>query len=142
MSDDAVTETDKWRLRALAKSVGAILRQRFGSNQFYSAEEVAAACDECRAPEAVRQYAVAMFVEPEQAGGVLEKLGASKTARELRVFLATQIFFISLPEVSLDPFAIDFHDAGDPSGASDGLGFSGDGGSDGGGGDGGGDGGE
>lgn len=134
MSDPAVEEIDKWRIRALAKSVSSILRQRFGSKQFYTAEEVDAACHECRAPEAVRQYAVAMFVEPEQAGGVLQKLGSSRTAHELRTFLATQIFFISLPDVSPGAFAIDFHSADDSSGgASDSSGFCGDGGSDGGG---------
>ena len=139
MSDPAAEEIDKWRIRALAKSVSTILWERFGSKQFYTAEEVEAACEECRAPEAVRQYAVAMFVEPEQAGGVLQKLGSSKTARELRTFLATQIFFISLPDVSFNAFAIDFDAAGDSGGgASDSSGVGGDGGSDGGG-DGGGD---
>ncbi len=143
MSEPDTEEIDKWRIRALAKSVSSILRQRFGSKQFYTAEEVDAACEECRAPESVRQYAVAMFVEPEQAGGVLQKLGSSKTARELRTFLATQIFFISLPDVSLNAFAIDFDAAGDSGGgASDSSGVGGDGGSDGGGDGGGGGGGD
>lgn len=134
MNDSTVEEKDKWRIRALAKSVSSILRQKFGSKQFYTAEEVAIACDEGGAAENVRQYAVAMFVEPEQAGGVLQKLGSSKTAHELRKFLATQIFLISLPDVSLDAFGIDFHSAGDAGGTvSDGSGFGGDGGSDGGG---------
>ena len=118
MSDSTVEEKDRWRIRALAKSVSAVLRQKYGSQQFYTAEQVDIACDECRAPEPVREYAVAMFVEPEQAGGVLQKLGSAKTAHELRKFLATQIFFISLPDVHLDAFAIDFHGAGDAGGGA------------------------
>jgi hypothetical protein len=87
------------------------------------------------------QYAVAMFVEPEQAQGVLEKLGASKTALELRKLLATEMFFLYLPDVSYDNSMNDFHAAGDSGGhISDGFGDGSDGGSDGGG-DGGGNGG-
>ena len=142
MSNSTVEDKDRWRIRALAKSVSTVLRQKFGSQQFYTAEQVDVACDDCRAPDAVREYAVAMFVEPEQAGGVLQKLGSSKTALELRKFFATQIFFISLPDVSADAFAIDFHSAGDSTGGgSDGWGGGSDGGSDGGG-DGGGGGGD
>ena len=133
MTDPTDGELDTWRIRALAKSVSAVLRERFDSKQFYTAEEVEAACNECGAPEDVRQYAVAMFVEPEQAQGVLEKLGSSRTALELRKFLATQIFFAYLPDVSYGSLMNDFHAAGDPSGgASDSPGGGGDGGSDGG----------
>jgi hypothetical protein len=122
--------------------VSDILRERFEAKQFYTAEEVAEACDECRAPDDVRQYAVAMFVEPAQAQGVLEKLGASRTALELRKFLATQIFVLHRPDVSFGNVMNGFHAAGDPGeGPSHSCGDGADGCSDGGG-DGGGDGGD
>jgi len=57
-----------------------------------------------------------MFVEPEQAQGFLEKLGASKTSVELRKFLATQTFFLYSPDVSYGNPMNDFHAADDHGG--------------------------
>lgn len=114
MNNPSNPEMETWRIRALAKSVSDILRERVDTKQFYTAAEVAAACDECRAPNDVRQYAVAMFVEPDQAQGVLEKLGASRTALELRTFLATQIFHLYHPDVSYGNSMNGFHAVGDP----------------------------
>ncbi len=116
--DDPSAEIDKWRLAALAKSVSTLLLQRFGPEQFYTAEEVEAACDECRVPERLREYAVAMFVHPGDAEAVLQNRGSSKTAPELRSFLATQVFAISQAEVLLDALAIDFHRAADADGGT------------------------
>lgn len=124
MDDPSNPGIDTWRIRALAKSVSNILREKFEAKQFYTAEEVEDACNECRAPDDVRQYAVAMFVEPGQAQGFLEKLGASKTSLELRKFLAAQIFFSYCPDVSYGNPMNDFHTAGDHGGhVSDVLGM-------------------
>lgn len=57
---------------------------------------------------ASRQYSVAMFVEPEQSQGVLQKLGSSKSAIELRKVLAGQAFFYYLPDVSCGNDTTDF----------------------------------
>ena len=155
MSTPKEPTADSFRIQALAKTVSGILRQRFGTKQFYTADEVEAACNQCHVPASVREYAVAMFVEPEETHGFLQKLGSSKTAIELRRFLAGQIFFYYLPDVSYGSTTNDFHDAGDShghgSGGFDGSGSEhggGHGGCDGGhgghdsGGDGGGDGGD
>jgi len=88
---------DTFRIQALAKTVSGVLRQRFGTKQFYTADEVEAACDQSHVPASVREYAVAMFVEPEQTQAFLQKLGSSKTAIELRKFPAAQIFFYYCP---------------------------------------------
>jgi hypothetical protein len=135
-------EIDTWRIRALAKSVSKVLREEFDTKEFYTAEEVVAACDECRVPDDLVQYAVAMFVEPAQVQTTLEKFGSSRTSLELRKALAAQIFFAYQPDVSYGNLMNDFHAAGDHGGhVSNSLADGCDGGSDGGG-DGGGDGGE
>jgi len=118
MSDSIDLGSEAWRIRALAKSVSDILRQEYEPQEYYSEEQVEAACNECHAPQSVRQYAVAMFVEPTQADGVLQKLGSSKTAHELRTFLASQVFFISAPDVSSGALINKFHAAGDPGGGA------------------------
>ncbi len=116
MSTPKEPTADPFRLQALAKTVSDILRQRFGTKQFYTADEVESACNQCHVPVSVREYAVAMFVEPEQTQGFLQKLGSSKTAIELRKFLAGQIFFDSLPDVSYGSSTNDFQDTGDSHG--------------------------
>ena len=118
MSDDTVAETDKWRIRALAKSISTVLQQRFESKQLYTPDEVEAACDECHATEALRHYALVMFVDPELAGGVLERLGSSQTAQELRKFLASQVFLSPGVDVASDRVINKFHAAGDPGGGA------------------------
>jgi hypothetical protein len=118
MSDSIDLGPEAWRIRALAKSVSDILRQKYEPQEYYSEEQVEAACDECQAPPSVRQYAVAMFVEPAEADGVLQKLGSSKTAHELRKFLASQVFLISGPDVSSGALINRFHAAGDPGGGA------------------------
>jgi hypothetical protein len=118
MSTKNVSPADAWRLSALATTVSGALRRRFGPKKFYSPDEVEAACNECNVPSESREYAAAMFVEPERAQGFLQKLGSSKTAGELRKFMAQQIFFYSAPEASFDEGTIDFHQSGDVSGAT------------------------
>ena len=54
---------DTWRLRAVAASVSAELQQRFGTNEFYSPEEVLTACDTRNVFGHSRGCALAMFVE-------------------------------------------------------------------------------
>lgn len=143
MSNPKLSPAEAWRLSALANTVGGVLRQRFGTQKFYSADQVQAACDECHVPAPSLQYAVAMFVEPEQSVGFLQKLGSSKTGLELRKFMAQQIFFYNLPDASFDAGKVDFHESGDAGGATSGnftdsghdfSGFDGGGGGDGGGG--------
>ena len=116
MSNPKEPTADTFRIQALAKTVSDILRQRFGAKQFYTADEVEEACNQCNVPASVREYAVAMFVEPEQTMGFLQKLGSSKTALELRKFLAAEIFFYYLPDVSYGSSVNEFHEAGDSHG--------------------------
>jgi hypothetical protein len=116
MSTPNEPTADTFRLQALAKTVSDILRQRFGNKEFYTADEVEVACNQCDVPASSREYAVAMFVEPELTKGFLEKLGSSKTALELRKFLAAQIFFYYLPNVSYESSTNDFHHTGDSHG--------------------------
>lgn len=143
MNDQKVSPSEAWRLSALATTVSAYLRNTYGVRKFYGADEVEDACNECRVPFDSRQYAVAMFVEPEQSTGFLQRLGSSKTANELRKFMAQQVFFYYLPNTSFDSNSLDFHQAGEVGGATTGnfdnagLDSGGDGGCDGGGGDGG-----
>jgi len=142
MSNPSVSPAEAWRLSALATSVSRTLRQRYGTKKFYTANEVEAVCNECRVPHDSRQYAVAMFVEPEQSQGFLQRLGSCKTTAELRKFMAQQIFFYYVPGTSFDADGVDFHQAGDAGGATPGTfdGSSAESGGDGGGGsDGGGD---
>jgi hypothetical protein len=129
----------------LAATLSGCLSRRFGSKKFYTAEEVETVCNECNVPADTREYAVAMFVEPEQSQGFLQKLGSSRTAIELRKILAQQIFFYYVPGTSFDDAGLDFHAASDAVGAGGGnfnsSDFGGGGGYDGGGSDGGGGGG-
>jgi hypothetical protein len=142
MSNPSVSPAEAWRLSALATTVSRELRQRHGTQKFYAADEVEAVCNACKVPHDSRQYAVAMFVAPEQAQGFLQRLGSSKTTAELRKFMAQAVFFYYLPGTSYDSDSVVFHEAGEAGGATSGT-FVGsadsgsDGGGDGGGGDGG-----
>ena len=141
MSNPKVLPAEAWRLSVLATTVSRELRQRYNTKKFYMPDEVEAVCNACHVPHDLRQYAVAMFVEPEQSQNLLQRLGSSKTTAELREFMAQQIFFYYLPRTSFHADSVDFHEAGDARGATssrfDGAGV--DSGGDGGGGDGGGD---
>jgi hypothetical protein len=104
---------DNFRFQALAKTVSTALQQRFGTKQYYTPDEVDAACNQCNVPVSSREYAVAMFVEPQQSQRFLQRLGSSKIAVELRKFLAQQIFFSGMRDVSYESATNDFHHAGD-----------------------------
>jgi hypothetical protein len=118
MSNPKVSPAEAWRLSALAATVSRTLRQRYGTKRFYATDEVEAVCIECRVPHDSRQYAAAMFVDPEQSQGFLQRLGSSKTTSELRKFMAQQIFFYYAPGTSFDADSVDFHQAGDAGGCN------------------------
>ena len=120
MSDQKVSPGEAWRLSALATTVSGFLRRTYGVRKFYTDEEVEHACNKCSVPFNSRQYAVAMFVEPERIRGFLQRLGSSKTAMELRKFMAQQVFFYYLPDASFDSPCLDLHEAGEAGGATSG----------------------
>lgn len=140
MDSNSTPAENKWRYQILARSVSLELQRRHGRQEYYLPEQVDEACKACGVSEADEVYAVAMFVAPSASDGILQKLRSSKTTKEIRKFLATQM--IGGPSGSVDFDYNGFHDAGTPS--SEGFGGSGSGGLDGGdsggsGGDGGGD---
>jgi hypothetical protein len=100
-------------MQVLANTVGDILRRHFGREQYYSGKSVAAACNHCKLPESSREYAVAMFVRPEESEEILRQLGASRTPLEIRKALARQIFLHYLPGVTYEAATNCFHDAAD-----------------------------
>ena len=63
MSTPNEPSIDSFRLQALAKTLSTVLRQRFGSRQYYTADEVEAACNQCNVSTSAREYAVAMKYE-------------------------------------------------------------------------------
>ena len=74
-----------------------LLVNRYGERPCYTEEELQAVFSEEVIPKAFHPYAIAIFAYPDISDGFLQKIGSTKTARELRVFLAAQAPFFYLP---------------------------------------------
>jgi hypothetical protein len=125
---------ETWRLKAIATSVGEELQRRNGPAPFYPVDEVQAACDARNVTGHSRGCALAMFVEAGSLGHLLQDLGISDPAEELRKMMAQKLSGWDL-DIDCSTFDFNYIDAG-PSHDSGGSPSHGDGGSGGDGGDG------
>lgn len=80
------------QLRKFAKAFTAEIKGRFGKKVLYSAAEVEEAAVSMGVSSKQREWAYGMFAEEEACQGFLSRIGSSKTARELRFFLAGFMF--------------------------------------------------
>lgn len=87
-----IAKLKKIRLRRTAKAVAGALESEYGKKKLYTDEELDFVCAKLRLNEDDTVNAYGMFAEETACDGFLTKVGASKTARELRVFLAGQMF--------------------------------------------------
>ena len=74
----------------------------------YTRDQLDAVFADGVAPSAFQSYGIAMFAEPSERPGLLQRIHSSKTAHELRKWLIADIFFYSLPSGSV-PDDLDFH---------------------------------
>jgi len=87
-----IAKLKKRRLRKTAKAVAEALESQYGKKKLYSDEELDFVCTKLNLNEDDTVNAYGMFAEETACDGFLTKVGASKTARELRMFLAGQMF--------------------------------------------------
>ena len=80
------------QLRKFAKAFTAEIRSHFGKKILYSAAEVEEAAVSMGVSSKQREWAYGIFAEEEACQGFLSRTGSSKTARELRFFLADLMF--------------------------------------------------
>lgn len=80
------------QLRKFAKNFTSEIKQRFGKKVLYSAAEVEEVAVSMGVSSKEREWAYGMFAEEEACQGFLTRIGSSKTARELRSFLAGWMF--------------------------------------------------
>ena len=84
------------------------LTQRFGSQIHYTRDQLEAVFADNVVPSTFQSYGIAMFAEPSERPGLLERIHSSKTTHELRKWLITDIFFYYLPAGSV-PDDLNFH---------------------------------
>lgn len=87
-----IAKLKKRRLRKTAKAVAEVLESEYGKKKLYTDEEMDFVCTKLNLNEDDTVNAYGMFAEEKDCDGFLTKVGASKTARELRAFLAGQLF--------------------------------------------------
>jgi small ligand-binding sensory domain FIST len=80
------------RLRAFARRFTAAIKKRRGKKVLYSAAEIEEVAVSLGVSSKEREWAYGMFAEEEASQGYLTRIGSSRTARELRVFLAGYMF--------------------------------------------------
>ena len=104
---------ESWRLKAIAASVSAELRLRYGLKEFYPPEEVESACGARGVEGSSEAIALAMFVDPHESQEILTVYGISDPVEELRRIMASKLFYADIG-VSAEsvPAPICFHDAG------------------------------
>jgi len=91
MSDKPLSKVQARELRNLEPEVLQCLRERFGAKEYYTSEEVDAACDQCGVRDLYKPDLKNTFVEPEHTGGFLQKLAGKKWVRSMRVSLAGDV---------------------------------------------------
>ena len=82
----------KWRYKRVAKKVSLELKRQYGEQNSYSAAELDNVIRIVGLSGQQREYAYAMFTDEDICNGFLSRIGSSRTARELRVFLGGIIF--------------------------------------------------
>lgn len=80
------------QLRKFAKAFTSEIKDRFGKKILYSAAEVEEVAVSMGVSSKEREWAYGMFAEEQACQGFLTRIGSSKTARELRSFLAGWMF--------------------------------------------------
>ncbi len=80
-----------WRRREAFKKVARqmvpLLRERYGFQEFYTPEQVLKTAELAGLGQESQAYAVAMYVLPEKAKGILRKLANSRIAEDVRAFM-------------------------------------------------------
>jgi len=76
----------------VAKKVSLALKDLYGEKGTYSAPELEEAIRTTGLSGRQREYAYAMFTDEDVCNGFLSRIGASRTARELRLFLGGSMF--------------------------------------------------
>ena len=72
---------EPWRLKAIAASVSAELRLRYGLKQFYPPEEVESACGARGVEGSSKAIALAMFVDLHESQEILKAYGIFRSCR-------------------------------------------------------------
>jgi hypothetical protein len=80
------------RLRKFAKTFSSEIKDRFGKKVLYSAAEIDEVATSIGVSNEQREWAYGMFAEEAACQGFLSRIGSSRTARELRFFLAGSLF--------------------------------------------------
>ncbi|MGL4401577.1 MAG: DUF6559 family protein [Luteolibacter sp.] len=80
------------QLRKFTKTFTSEIKNRFGKKVLYSAAEIEEVAVSMGVSSKEREWAYGMFAEEEACQGFLTRMGSSKTATELRSFLAGLMF--------------------------------------------------
>src|SRR6202050_338664 len=82
-------------LKKLVRQMGSLLQQRYGFQEFYTSEQVLKTTEMIGLDQEGQSYAIAMYVQPQDAIRILTKLRDAKWANELRKFMIVQCFRFS-----------------------------------------------
>jgi hypothetical protein len=74
-------------IKSLVRQMGGALRQRYGLQEYYSADQVLKTTEVENLDPEGKVHAVAMYVLPEDAQGTLRKLGETKLAEHVRAYM-------------------------------------------------------
>lgn len=80
-----------------ASALHDILVNRYGKRPGYTGEELLSVFRIEGIPSSFQPYAIALFAQPEISDGFLQRIGSTKSARELRAILAAQSPYFFLP---------------------------------------------
>ena len=92
-----------------SRTLRGALTERFGRRKHYTRDQLEAVFADGVVPSTFQSYGIAMFAEPSERPGFLQRINSSKTAHELRKRLIADIFFYGLPGGS-GPDNLDFHE--------------------------------
>jgi hypothetical protein len=88
-----------WRerraIKKLVRQMGCLLQERYGFQEYYSPEQVLKTAELAGLDQEGQVYAIAMYVLPKDAQGVLRKLGSSKLAEQVRAYMVARCFGFS-----------------------------------------------
>lgn len=82
----------RWKCKRVAKAVSLALKEQHGEKNSYSAAELDDAIRVVGLSGKQREYAYAMFTDEDICDGFLSRIGASRTAKELRYILGGLMF--------------------------------------------------
>ena len=80
------------KLRKFAKTFSAEIKDRFGQKILYPADEIDEVAASIGVSSKEREWAYGMFAEEAACQGFLSRIGSSRTAKELRIFMASAMF--------------------------------------------------